>query len=62
MSNPSNPFTPGDPVLALHRRGGERYWVPGVVRSVDSSAARVELSGGGPRRVPFSRLRLGAPR
>ena len=62
MNDAANFFIPGDPVLALHSRAGERYWVPGVVRSVEPGAARVELGGSRTRRVPFSRLRLGAPR
>jgi hypothetical protein len=55
-------YAPGDPVLALHNRRGERYWRPGVVRSVGASAARVDLGEARPRRIPFSRLRMGAGR
>jgi hypothetical protein len=58
----THPFLPGDPVLALQDRAGERYWQPGVVRSVGQRAARVDLGTGEPRRVAFSRLRLGAVR
>jgi hypothetical protein len=62
MNDSQNFFVPGDPVLALHSRAGERYWLPGVVRSVGTNGARVDLAGGRPRRVPFSRLRPGATR
>lgn len=55
-------YSPGDHVLALRNRGGERYWLPGVVRSVNSSSARVDFGGAGPSSVPLSRLRLGAAR
>lgn len=62
MTNSSNIFVPGDPVLALHTRAGERYWRPGVVRSVDAAAARVDLGEARLRRIPLKRLRLGAAR
>jgi hypothetical protein len=55
-------YLPGDPVLTLQSRAGERYWRPGVVRSVGASAARVDLGEAQPRRIPFSRLRMGAGR
>ena len=55
-------YTPGDHVLALCARNGERYWRPGVVWSVNSATARVDLGGPGPSRIPLSRLRLGATR
>jgi hypothetical protein len=55
-------YSPGDHVLALCGRGSERYWRPGVVRSVNSASARVDLGGSGPSRVPLSRLRLSAAR
>jgi hypothetical protein len=52
------PCVPGDRVLALYgRRGGERSWRPGVVRSISSTSARVDF-GAGVGRVPFSRLRV----
>jgi hypothetical protein len=60
MNEHANFYIPGDPVLALHSRAGESYWRPGVVRSVERTAARVDLGGPTPRRIPFSRLRLGA--
>jgi hypothetical protein len=62
MSESSNPFIPGDPVLALVSRSGERYWLPGVVRSVGTGGARVDFASAAPARVPFSRLRLGEAR
>jgi hypothetical protein len=55
-------YAPGDHVLALCGRGSERYWHPGVVRSVNSASARVDLGGSGPSRIPLSRLRLSAAR
>jgi hypothetical protein len=58
----TSPYTPGDPVLALLDRGGDRYWLPGTIRSVDADAARVDFAEGRARRVPLSRLRLGAVR
>jgi hypothetical protein len=52
------PCVPGDRVLALYgRRGAERSWRPGVVRSISSTSARVDF-GAGVGRVPFSRLRV----
>jgi hypothetical protein len=62
MNDSSNIFVPGDPVLALQSRVGEQYWRPGVVRSVDATAARVDLGEARPRRIPLKRLRLGAAR
>jgi len=62
MDQTTHPYAPGDAVLALFERSGERYWLPGVVRSVDTGAARVDFGATRPRRVPFSRLRLGAAR
>jgi hypothetical protein len=62
MNDHPSIYAPGDTVLALHTRGGERYWRPGVVRSVGASAARVDLGEARPRRIPFARLRLGAGR
>jgi len=62
MNDYANFYVPGDPVLALHSRAGDSYWRPGVVRSVERTAARVDLGGLKPRRVRFSRLRLGAGR
>ena len=61
MKASPHPYTPGDPVLALHQRGGDRYWLPGVVRSVGPASARVDL-GGEVRSVRIDRLRLGAAR
>jgi hypothetical protein len=55
-------YVPGDHVLALCHRGRERYWQPGVVRSVNSASARVALGGGATTRVPLDRLRLSAVR
>ena len=55
-------YSPGDHVLALCGRGDERQWRPGVVRSVNSASARVDLDGSGPSRIPLSRLRLSAAR
>jgi hypothetical protein len=57
----SSPYIPGDAVLALQVRGRDRYWVPGVVRSVGATGVRVDL-GGDVRRVKLERLRLGAAR
>jgi hypothetical protein len=62
MNDEGSIYTPGDPVLALQSRAGERYWRPGVVRSVGASAARVDLGEARPRRIPYSRLRMGAGR
>jgi hypothetical protein len=62
MTQHTNIYAPGDPVLALESRAGERYWRPGVVRSIGPSAARVDLGEARPRRVPFTRLRMGAGR
>ena len=62
MNDHTNIYAPGDTVLALQSRAGERYWRPGVVRSVGASAARVNLGEAQPRRVPFARLRMGAAR
>ena len=58
----ANIYSPGDHVLALCGRGTERYWRPGVVRSVNTASARVDLGGPGPSRIPVSRLRLSAAR
>ena len=55
-------YAHGDHVLALCGRGSERYWRPGVVRSIGPSAARVDLGEARPRRIPFKRLRMGAGR
>jgi hypothetical protein len=62
MTAQTSIYLPGDPVLALESRAGERYWRPGVVRSVGAAAARVDLGEARPRRIPFSRLRMGAGR
>jgi hypothetical protein len=62
MTDQTSIYAPGDLVLALDSRAGERYWRPGVVRSIGASAARVDLGDARPRRVPFSRLRMGAGR
>ena len=62
MNENTSFYVPGDPVLALQSRAGERYWIPGVVRSVGTSAARVDLGEARPRRIPFSRLRMSAGR
>jgi hypothetical protein len=56
--NDSSFYIPGDPVVALHVRGADRQWVPGVVRSVSARSARVDLGGAGVRRVPLARMRL----
>lgn len=61
MKARSYPYIPGDAVLALQVRGGDRYWVPGVVRSVGSTSVSVDV-GGRVRRMPLERLRLGAAR
>jgi hypothetical protein len=62
MNENGHPYMPGDPVVALHVRGGDRYWLPGVVRSVGPTGATVDLGRTRSRRIPYSRLRLGAVR
>lgn len=62
MKDNTSFYVPGDPVLALQSRAGESYWLPGVVRSVGASAARVDVGEARPRRIPFSRLRMSAGR
>lgn len=62
MNSNGHPYVPGDPVVALQVRGGDRYWLPGVVRSLGPTAASVDLGAAGSRRIPYARLRLGAAR
>ena len=57
--NAGHHYIPGDQVLALQVRGGDRYWLPGVVRSVGTTSVKVDV-GTGVRRVPLERVRLGA--